>query len=232
MYKYSHWHMYKSNTDCNPWLQKVKPAAFNPLVSHSKALGLLLSTPMKMEHFLVTMVTKHFSAGNHHPELRSSLLCEAQARVLTHGQFPLPMQRCWGFAHCSATTFPHPVFQQWSVTTGTIGAPTRGCGWVKLLNISRGEWLVPSLSMLREISAENGDVEQSLGQASMEVTAGHSGIPNALFIIPFLPCTPCHCLALWAASRRAVPAGAAPASGGPSIGCGARGKASGSQAKG
>lgn len=97
LYTYSHWHMYKSNTDCDPWLQKVKPAAFNPLVSHSKALALLLSTPSKMEHCLVTMVTKHFSAGNHHPELRSSLLCEAQARVLTHGQFPLAVQPCWGF---------------------------------------------------------------------------------------------------------------------------------------
>lgn len=78
-----HGHKYSRNKDCDPWLQNVKTAAFNPLVSRSRSQGLVLSTPRKTQHCSITMVTSTFLRGNHHPELWNSFLCEDQVHVFT-----------------------------------------------------------------------------------------------------------------------------------------------------
>lgn len=161
-----HGHIYNCNTDCDPWLQKVKPAAFNPLVSRRRSRGLALSTPRKMRHCSVTMVTRTFPYGNHHPELCGSLLCEDQVRVFTRpvcfacaAQLRLcPLPQAPIFAkHLPAPC--NPTLEHFRDTTGTLGAPTRGRGWADLLSILRGEWLVPFPSLLQESSSEDAAAE-------------------------------------------------------------------------
>lgn len=79
-----HGHIHNYQTDCDSCLPKVKPAAFNPLASRCRTPRLALSTPRKMRHCSVTMVTSTFLYGNHHPELCNSLLCQDQVPAFTH----------------------------------------------------------------------------------------------------------------------------------------------------
>lgn len=49
---------------------------------------------------------------------------------------------------------------------------------------------MPPLSLLREISTEDGSAEQSPGQAPMKVTAGHSSVPTCSSSSPSSPAHP------------------------------------------